>query len=330
MRLLALLLFTVMSLAASNVPEMKERAYYGARLEPRDSVIHGAGQDPEAFAEYHKLMGENGLAPSLYMAYIGAKGASRAIHKWREAVERYPDDHMILQLGFSMTHDGQPEKRYEHDVAAGQYDDDIREMIQGLVEIGYPVMIRIGYEFNGPWNGYQPESYAAAFRHITNLIREIDSEGLIATVWCIEAFKMEGMMDFYPGDEYVDWWGIDVFAIEHFDNVPTFMSAAEKHGKPVIIGESTPRRVGVLDGEESWDRWFAKYFAMIREWPGLKAISYINWDWADKREDWRDWGNGRVQDNPVVWEKWKEQLSHEVWLHRGDRTTIRKALGLKE
>jgi hypothetical protein len=33
------------------------------------------------------------------------------------------------------------------------------------------------------------------------------------------------------------------------------LAAADTHKKPVMIGEATPRYVGVTDGEASWNQW---------------------------------------------------------------------------
>ena len=39
-------------------------------------------------------------------------------------------------------------------------------------------------------------------------------------------------------------------------NAKIFMDNAGVHKKPVMIGETTPRNVGVLNGQTSWNQWF--------------------------------------------------------------------------
>lgn len=191
---------------ATELTEFAPRVDFGARLEPASAIIHGAGQDPQAFREYYDVMDAENLPPALFMVYIGARGKlAQRINGWAESIQAYDDKHLILQVGFSMTHDGHPEKHYEQDVAAGKHDDEIRAFVRELVALGHPVFLRIGYEFNGPWNGYEPESYVAAFQRVTKMVREIDTSGLIATVWCLELGFPDGIMDYYPGDADVDW-----------------------------------------------------------------------------------------------------------------------------
>jgi len=122
---------------------------------------------------------------------------------------------------------------------------------------------------------------------------------------------------FYPGDEFADWWGIDLFSVEHFDaaNTVAFMRDAAARRYPVMIGESTPRFVGVQDGAASWEKWFAKYFAFIRAHRHCKAFCYINWNWAGYPQ-WADWGDGRITANAEVLRRYREELRDTLYVGR--------------
>jgi len=126
---------------------------------------------------------------------------------------------------------------------------------------------------------------------------------------------------YYPGDDYVDWFGIDVFYARHitgkYKPVEDFLKLAKKHKKPVMIGESTAAGVGVLDGEKSWSDWFKPYFELIKNHKQIKAFCYINWDWVlDKH--WGSpgtWGNCRIEENEIVRKRFVEELKKEKYLH---------------
>jgi hypothetical protein len=81
-----------------------------------------------------------------------------------------------------------------------------------------------------------------------------------------------------------------------------------------MIGESTPMGVGVNDGQQSWDKWFAPYFQLIRDNPGIKAFCYINWDWS-KYPQWNDWGDARLQQNPEIADLYKKEMSIPLYRH---------------
>jgi len=300
---------------------------YGALLEPRGRILNGAGQDWPAFLNYWNAM-EPSNKPAVYMTYIGLRDARK---DWTEELKRqllaHPDHYVLPQIGLSMTEDGNPSAHYEQDVAAGLYDNEIRMFLDGLQALALPAYVRIGYEFNGTkWNGYHPDSYRAAFVRITDSIRARGLE--VATVW---DFSMDGDLnfeDYYPGDAYVDWWGINIFTASDFSR-PTasrLLDSAHVHQKPVMIGESTPRRVGVLKGIQSWDDWFAPFFAFIHTNPGVKMFCYINWDWSQYPR-WGRWGDARLEQNAVVGSLFAAEMDSSQYLHASPERVFRKAFG---
>lgn len=292
------------------------RNKYHALFEPADQVLHGAGQSPGEFSQYVDALGSD-MHPALFMHYWGLRrfpeGRMTALdeyHQWHPGVEMFP------QIGLSMTHDGTPEKHYEQDVAAGIHDEQIDNLVEGLRLYGRPVFLRLGYEFNGQWNGYQPESFVAAWCRIVDAIRAAELCN-VATVWCYAEDGVDKeFMAYYPGDAYVDWWGIDLFDAGHLSSPGTmaFLAAADAQGKPVMIGESTSRRVGVLEGETSWEKWYAPYFDLIRSQPGIKAFCYINRNWA-AFPMWPDWGDCRIEENPAVRERYRREMKSPLYKH---------------
>jgi len=317
--------------AGSRV-EWAKRGDYGRRLEPKgDRVLHGAGQSDPEFRRYYDLMG--GAKPLIYMTYVSLKpypgrgDASRFFARLAEQLAQYGDTFLIPQIGLSMTRDGSPQEHYEQDVAAGKYDAEIETFCQGLRALKRPAFVRIGYEFNGGWNGYRPETYKAAWIRIVAALRKHNLDD-VATVWCYHPSDgKKTYPPYYPGDQYVDWWGIDLFTPSHFamDDAVAFVEEADARGLPVMIGESTPRGVGVLDGAKSWEAWFARYLDFIRRHRSVKAFCYISWDWANYAR-WKTWGNGRIGDNPVVLDRWRREMADPHYLHGAPETTVRNAL----
>merc|ERR1712080_106187 len=109
-------------------------------------------------------------------------------------------------------------QKFDGDIADGVYDDQLDEMIKGFKLVGRPVWLRIGYEFNGPWNGHEPEGFKAAWIHITKKLRSDPwCNKFVANVWDFTGDapdpleKMENVWKYYPGDEWVDWAGANLF-----------------------------------------------------------------------------------------------------------------------
>jgi hypothetical protein len=147
----------------------------------------------------------------------------------------------------------------------------------------------------------------------------------VATVWC---FAMDGVMnymDYYPGDASVDWWAIDVFSAIHFTdpNSSRFLDSAVVHQKPVMIGETTPRYVGVLNGQQSWNDWFVPFFNFIHTKPNVKAFCYINWNWSQYPQ-WLDWGDARLEANAIVGSNFASEMDSSKYLHSSSERIFRK------
>lgn len=303
---------------------------YQRRLEPAaGKVLHGAGQSDAAFGAYCRALD---TPPVLYMTYCGLRGDVNGFFQTlTDHLAGYPDLHLIPQIGLSMTRDGSPAQHYEQDVAAGQYDQRIDDLCRGLKALGRPAFLRIGYEFNGHWNGYEPATYVAAWRRVAQAIRAAGLDE-VARVWCYAPDDAErDFMDFYPGDAWVDWWAVDCFDAEHFTHPRTraFLEEARGRQYPVMIGECTPRHVGVREGIRSWDAWFAPFFRFIEDHPHVKAFSYINWNWAEY-EKWSDWGDGRIDRNDTVRQRYQAELKRDRYLHAGGERAVRTILRLPQ
>jgi hypothetical protein len=224
-------------------------------------------------------------------------------------------------------------------IAEGTYDDNIDKLARVLDGYGVRVLLRIGYEFDGPWNNYKPPSdYVAAYKRIADRIRAAGAAN-VEMVWqaslrCESADRMP----FYPGDSYVDWFGLS-----YFDTVPciekeadAFVELARAHGKPMFVAEATARgfdfsamtyspypdgsRSEAITAEDAWTRWFVRYFAFVRNNRDvIRAATYINANW-NSQGLWAPpykngyWGDTRVQVNPELLARWKAELGDEMWM----------------
>merc|ERR1712000_51382 len=142
--------------------------------------------------------------------------------------------------------------------------DQIDELIKGFKFVGRPVWLRIGYEFNGPWNKHEAEGYKASWIYITKKLRaDAWCDEHVAVVWDYSADapapmgEMDYAWNYYPGDEWVDWAAVNIFsgcAGPRERLILQFIEHATARGLPIMIGESTPRQIA-----GSWE-WYAGYF----------------------------------------------------------------------
>lgn len=319
----ALGLFTTLDAAEAYLP----RVNFGARLEPDGLIIHGAGQDPRGFDEYRANF-DAAHQPLVYMTYIGLCHPLAEVEGWggrvRAELAAISPHTVAPQIGLNLTGGKDNGTGLDHEVAEGKWDRQLAVFADAVASFHRPVFIRIGYEFEGSWNSYRPATFPAAWVHITKYLR---ARGLpFATVWCAAGASsgwpaLSDLMKFYPGDEWVDWWGVDIFSEDEFTKpqLAAFLDAARAARKPVMIGEMTPRYVGVLAGEKSWQRWFVPMLHLLRTRPEIKATAYINWEWREWSDrlgfTWHDWGDARLGSNARVRDAWVAALQDPIFLH---------------
>ncbi len=315
------------------------RENYGRRLEPDASVVlHGAGQSDEvSFAAYTKAMGT--ARPMLSMSYVDLHDDLAAYFlRLRKELASYPDL-IIPQIGLAMN-EGESSRHYEGSVGRGVDDARLKQLCAGLQSLGRPVFLRIGYEFNGNWNGYKAADYVAAFRRLAGLLRAAGLEN-VALVWdwsadaeldaehgsWVKSDPRSRYAAYYPGDDVVDWWGLNLFSEEslHAGATEVFLKDAAGHRFPVMIGESAPRGHPVSEGQGAVDHWYKPYFALIRSSPEIKAFCYVDWDWR-RYPQWADWGDSRVQDDPAVLGFYKGEVADKLFADARGRAETLKLL----
>ena len=306
-----------------------ERLYFDAKFESKNGVLHGVGQNEEfAFANYVARM-EEGRFPSIFMTYIpvraDAERLARTITELKDMARYYPEE-LTFQIGISMTTGSPPNNQaYTEAINQGEYDGNIDLIARSLDSLDRNIFLRIGYEANGFWNGYQADSYRPAFRRVADRFRAVSDR--FAIVWCTHPItSLSDMLTYYPGDDVVDWWAIDWFQPQFMNNQASadFLAEAILHKRPVMIGESTPTEIGLGNGAASWNAWYAPFFELIRDNPGIKAFCYINRDWT-QISSLSSWGNALLEHDSVVLQRFREELDDPSYVHLTAGPTYRCA-----
>jgi hypothetical protein len=200
-------------------------------------------------------------------------------------------------------------------VISGARDAKIDFLGQWIVDAGVPVFLRIGYEFDGSWNGYNATQYKAAFRHIVDRLRANGVTNVV-TVWQSSGYQTNAasLMQRYPGDDYVDWVGYSYFN-QSWNPGDGMLDIARERRKPVMIAEATPKRnLSLGNPITHWDTWFGPFFDRIEaDSDQIKAVAYINSRWFDSPEWSAGWGDSRVQIRPEIKQRWLERLARPMW-----------------
>lgn len=230
--------------------------------------------------------------------------------------------HTLLAIGLSMVGN-------EQAIARGKRDYLIRELGNWIQQSKRPVLLRIGYEFDGwDWNHYKRKPYLRAWQRIHRIFKEMDLQN-VAFVWQSKGTGTAPAVleKWYPGDALVDWCGYS-----YFDNSDTAMlHFARKHGKPVFIAEATPvltrqgsfapaQLTDTLLAPLIWQQWFVPFLQTLENHKDvIKAFSYINANWP-AQPMWKDnpvfnQVDSRIQKSAVVSALWRKAMLQPQFIH---------------
>jgi hypothetical protein len=218
-------------------------------------------------------------------------------------VKKYPG--AALQIGLYLVNS-------LDNVIDGSLDANIEKLAKWIKAAKAPVFLRIGYEFDYPDNGYEPEKYVKTFRYI---VEKMDSLNVInaAYVWhSYASLNPKGIEAWYPGDDYVDWCAVSYFANPQW---VAMMKFAQARSKPVMIAECAPM-LGHDLKEENKEAWYNKLFRFVEIQKNVKALCYINCNWDEQPQfRHRNWGNGKINASAEIEKLFKEKISDERFVY---------------
>jgi hypothetical protein len=179
-------------------------------------------------------------------------------------------------------------------IVDGSLDATIIARAKGSKALGKKFFLDFAAEMNGDeaWSGNNAPLYVSAYRHIHDLFVAAGANNAI-WAWCPNVTDTHGgnrtTMDYYPGDAYVDWTGVDGYnwGTTNGDGWQTFkqvfqdiypLLAAKK--KPILIGEMASAEAG---GDKA--KWIDAIIPTLRtSFPLIKAVVWFD---INKEADWR-------------------------------------------
>lgn len=180
----------------------------------------------------------------------------------------------------------------------GRWDRYIREWAEGVRDWGRPIAVRFGQQMNGSWfpwaegvNGNQPGQYADAWRHVHRIFEEVRASN-VTWVWSpnvgyIGSAPLGGL---YPGEDHVDWVGIDGYnggsqlpwggwvSAEHLLQ-STISELRSFTGKPLVLTEVASTEVG---GDKA--AWIRELLDTVAGHGDLMGFVWVE---AAREADWR-------------------------------------------
>ena len=251
---------------------------------PEGKTLLFMGQDSDTIAAYQHAIPQDDLEGVTLYTQIKSADPNKTFFGLRETgnwgsgdvnihntLNSAPDAALAIGLAFDSCNDVHHDQR----IANGEYDKSIDYLAEQLKAMApRPVFLRIGYEFDGPWNCYQKDTFKRAYTRIATKIRAAGAWNVLnvwhSATWPDPTIAAQRVNDYdhrhpahlsswYPGDDIVDWMGLSVFYrdLHQWEQAPVdtparaqdaFVTFARDHNKFVMIAEAAPQayRIGAL------------------------------------------------------------------------------------
>jgi len=187
----------------------------------------------------------------------------------------------------------------------GYFDDFITSFAEKLKRLERPVFLRFAHEFDNPayqWY-YKGDSASVKFKkawiHTYEIFKNIEANNVI---WIWNPWKSFNVASYYPGKEYVDWFGVSILnygSLNSDGKWHDFKSLYEPYHEefqnlpatPVIISE-----FGSLKDDDKQVIWINEAFNSIEnEFQEIKSVIYFvskvdnNWPAGLQINGYLDW-----------------------------------------
>lgn len=208
---------------------------------------------------------------------------------------------MITLENHFLIHDPSIKQPNLYSILEGHFDSFFGYWASQIKQVKGIVLLRILHEFNGDWypwciikNDKNPELLAKAYRYIHNIFKENNVTN-VKFIWCPNSMsvpqeKWNYIMDAYPGDEYVDFTGIDIYngagqttpvwmsfrkvGIENY-----FLLTQKLPNKPLLICETASRERENSESKSSQKKaeWIKQQSEALRsDMNEIKLLSWFN------------------------------------------------------
>ncbi|MFX3634453.1 MAG: glycoside hydrolase family 26 protein [Candidatus Pristimantibacillus sp.] len=169
----------------------------------------------------------------------------------------------------------------------------LREFAAAAGEADVPIFLRFASEMNGTWTKYSgdPEQYIQTWRMVHQVFEEEAPK--TAMVWTVLNVPEQPIQSYYPGDEYVDWVGINIYNVKYHNgnlvqkaefedplHLINYVYNLYSRTKPIQLSEYGATHFTTTDGMK--DNTFAAekidrlYKSLPKLYPRIKAVYYFD------------------------------------------------------
>jgi len=200
----------------------------------------------------------------------------------------------------------------------------LEKLAKDMGESKAKIFVRFASEMNGPWVKYHgnPKLYREKFQLVAKVLRKFAPN--VAMVWCPYFQPVRTINEYYPGDKYVDWVGVNMYNVTYYnqnsktpahDKTPAemldYVYQTYSASKPIMIGEYGTTHFSAVEDNFAVDFAVSNitnlYTDLQKKFPRVKAINYFNTN--NLKLQHRLNNDYRVNSDPTVLEAYREAVA---------------------
>lgn len=230
-----------------------------------------------------------------------------------------------------------PQIAWEPESLAQVRDNDyLRQFARAAATCNGPIFLRYACEMNGDWTPYHrdPEVYKQKFRLVHDVMARLAPN--VAMIWCVNSIPENNIERYYPGDQYVDWVGVNFYSVYYHDNQrsrPASFESPTSYLKYVYQRYSAKKPIAICEfgasHQDTVDRHadradfaatkFTQLFAALpRLFPRVKMIDIFDCNNIECARPGRQLNNYCVTDNRQVLKALKAAVAPAYFLSKVD------------
>lgn len=253
------------NLWVNDEPITQKSKFLLGLYDPEQRLVSDSNINVEhIFVDFRQVQ-ENDLKKSLKEIFSRNHDAIVTFEPWRDK-DGYSDPEVLLNI------------------ISGKYDSILNQVFEDITDDSHTVYLRFAHEMEIPitryaWQSQDPITYIRAFRYFIQLPHPFPSN--VKKVWGPAGDS--GSVDFYPGDDVVDYVSFAAYALPDKDitdyekqysfrrmfNYKT--TSLQMVHKPIFITE-----FGVKGPEDFQSKWMEDAARVLNENPQIIGASYFN------------------------------------------------------
>lgn len=211
----------------------------------------------------------------------------------------------------------------------------LRQFAKDAGELKVPILLRYASEMNGTWTFYSghSEQYIEKWKLVHDVMEEEAPK--VMMLWNVFTMPESTIAEFYPGDEYVDYVGVNIYNVfYHNDKIEEksdfedplrlldYVYNTYSHKKPIVIGEYGATNYTITDGQHHDEFAVEKITRMYKYlpelYPRVKFIYYFDVNNLVNAPEGRKINNYAITEKKSILNAYSDNIKTDRYLSKAE------------